>query len=201
MTSEKDKTKQQILSHLDKIFKVEKNQNRYFNLNDYSRGLHGKYLKITSVRKILDFPRETFHIFYQDSHEIEVNGTVPGYSDIKTDLITYHDAVLIKFDSFLPDLTIRPNNINEKVANLFLRFDIKLKNRKRFNNLYVLESNTNSEKLERLLSVAITDELILYNNLNIDFKNQSILLRFDEEVNKENSTSLIKLAKLIQSEF
>ena len=201
MAVEKDKIKRQISYYLDKNYVLEKNLKRHFEFTQYSRGLHGKHLKITSIRRVLDFEQETLHLYYQDSREIEIGGSVPGHSMISSDLISYHDAILIKPKTFLPEVAIRPNSIREKLANLVLRFDVKLNNRKEFNSKYILESSSPSEILETLLSKAVTDEIVLHKSIMIDFKNQGVLLRFDEEVDKENSIILMKLAKLIHLEL
>ena len=109
--------------------------------------------------------------------------------------------MILKTESNLPELIIRPAYLKEKIANLFLKFDKKLHSRKEFNRKYILESSLNQVELEKIITKKITDELIKVNEFSLEFKNNSIFLKFEKEFNEEDSVNLIKLGKLIETEL
>jgi len=109
--------------------------------------------------------------------------------------------VILKTESNLPELIIRPAYLKEKIANLFLKFDKKLNERKEFNKKYILESSLSQTELEKIITKNLTDELVKVNEFSLEFKDNSIFLKFEKEFNEEDSVNLIKLGKIIETEL
>ena len=200
MTTREEKTKKQIIYFLKKKFSMEVSKGVRFDLSKYSIIDKGEFLKNIYTWKLTEFDLETYFLSIRNSYKIEIGGTT-GESMITTDKESQHNALLIKTDFQIPQLIIRPAYLREKIANIFLNFDIKLNNRKEFNKKYILESSTDNKELEKLLTKNLTDELIRHNGFSLEFKDNSILLKFEKEFNEKDSVNLFGIGKIIESEI
>lgn len=200
MTERKDKTKKQIIYFLKKNFSMEATKSIRFDLKEYSIIKKGAFLKNIYTWRLTNFNFETYFLSIRNSYKVEVSGTSLE-SLVTMDVESLQNAVIIKTDFDIPDLMIRPADLKEKIANLFLKFDIKLENRNSFNNKYILESLTNQLTLENILTKKLTNELIKYNEFSLEFKSNIILLKFEKEFNQQDSVALIRIAKLIETEL
>ncbi len=171
-----------------------------FDLSKYSIIEKGKFLKNTYSWKLTEFDLNAYLLSIRNSYKIEISGTA-GESMIETDIENKHNAVVIMTELKLPELIIRPAYFKEKLANLFLNFDKKLSGRTEFNKKYILESSTHQTELEKIITHKLTNELIKVDRFSLEFKENSILLKFEKEFNKEDSVNLIKLGKIIETEI
>lgn len=135
-------------------------------------------------------------------NSFKVTGTdLTGNPGVNIDQRSKYHAILIQLETDIPNLIIRPSSIREKITNFFLNFDVKLDNRNEFNNEYILESNANKLVIEKILSNSFTDNLLKYKDLCIEFNSNTILLKFEKELNPEDSIKLVEIAKIIELEF
>ena len=171
-----------------------------FDLSQYSIIEKGEFLKNIYTWKLTEFDLETYFLSIRNSYKIEIGGTA-GKSMITIDEESQHNALLIKTNFQIPQLIIRPAYLREKIANIFLNFDIKLNDRKEFNKKYILESSTDNKELEKLLTQNLTNEFIKHNGFSIEFKSNTILLKFEKEFNEKDSVNLILIGKIIESEI
>lgn len=200
MTSENEKRHKQILNFLKKEFQIEVAKGIRFDLSKYSIIEKGKFLKNTYSWKLTEFDLNAYLLSIRNSYKIEISGTA-GESMIETDIESKHNAVVIMTELKLPELIIRPAYFKEKLANLFLNFDKKLSGRTEFNKKYILESSTHQTELEKIITQKLTNELIKVDRFSLEFQDNSILLKFEKEFNKEDSVNLIKLGKIIETEI
>ena len=171
-----------------------------FDLSKYSIIPKGKFLKNIYTWKLTEFDSDVYLLSIRNSYKTEIMGT-GGESMIEIDTESKHNGVILKTESNLPELIIRPAYLKEKIANLFLKFDKKLNNRKEFNKKYILESSISQTELEKMITRNLTDELVKLNEFSLEFKDNSIFLKFEKEFNEEDSINLIKLGKIIETEL
>ncbi|WP_417857655.1 hypothetical protein [Xanthomarina gelatinilytica] len=200
MTSEIEKSNRKILNSLKKKFPMEVASGIRFDLSKYSIIPKGKFLKNIYTWELTEFEFDAYLLSIRNSYKTEIMGT-GGESMIEIDTESKHNGLILKTESNLPELIIRPAYLKEKIANLFLKFDKKLNGRKEFNKKYILESSLNQFELEKIITKRITDELIKVSEFSLEFKNNSIFLKFEKEFNEEDSINLIKLGKIIETEL
>ncbi len=200
MTAEEDKAKKEIINFLKKKYSMEAERSARFDLSEYSIIEKGALLKNIYNWKLIDFEFLTYFLSIRNSYKIEVMGTA-GESMVTTDKESQHNALLIISDFKIPELIIRPAYLREKIANVFLNFDIKLNNRKEFNKKYILESSSDYKTLDTMLTKKLTNELIKLKEFSLEFKNNTILLKFEKEFNKKDSLELIEIGKIVESEI
>uniref|UniRef100_UPI004048EE40 hypothetical protein n=2 Tax=Flavobacterium sp. TaxID=239 RepID=UPI004048EE40 len=200
MNTDQGKTKKQIINYLKKKFPMEVSKGVRFDLQQYSIIEKGKFLENIYTWKLTEFDFETYFLSIRNSYKIEICGTT-SQSWITTDQESFHNALVIKTDFQIPELIIRPAYLREKIANLFLNFDIKLMNRKVFNEKYILESSSDIKVLEQLLNQTVTNELIKHMQFSLQFKNKNILLKFEKTFNEQDSINLIVIGKILESEL
>ncbi|WP_452231343.1 hypothetical protein [Lacinutrix sp. MEBiC02595] len=200
MTSEIEKSNRKILYLLKKKFPMEVAKGIRFDLSKYSIIPKGKFLKNIYTWKLTEFDFDIYLLSIRNSYKTEIMGT-GGESMIEIDTESKHNGLILKTESNLPELIIRPAYLKEKIANLILRFDKKLDDRKEFNKKYILESSLSQTKLENIITRNLTDELIKVNGFSLEFKDNTIFLKFEKEFNEEDSIKLIKLGKTIETEL
>ncbi len=171
-----------------------------FDLSKYSIIPKGKFLKNIYTWKLTEFDFDIYLLSIRNSYKTEIMGT-GGESMVEIDTESKHNGLILKTESNLPELIIRPAYLKEKIANLILRFDKKLDDRKEFNKKYILESSLSQTKLENIITRNLTDELIKVNGFSLEFKDNTIFLKFEKEFNEEDSIKLIKLGKTIETEL
>ena len=200
MTSESEKSNRKILYLLKKKFPMEVAKGIRFDLNQYSIIPKGEFLKNIYTWKLTEFDFDAYLLSIRNSYKTEIMGTA-GESMVEIDTESKHNGVILKTESKLPEIIIRPAYLKEKIANLFLKFDKKLNDRKEFNKKYILESSLNQTELEKIITRNLTDELVKVNEFSLEFKDNSIFLKFEKEFNEEDSVNLIKLGKIIETEL
>ncbi|WP_055446234.1 MULTISPECIES: hypothetical protein [Lacinutrix] len=200
MTSEIEKSNRKILYLLKKKFPMEVAKGIRFDLSKYSIIPKGKFLKNIYTWKLTEFDFDIYLLSIRNSYKTEIMGT-GGESMVEIDTESKHNGLILKTESNLPELIIRPAYLKEKIANLILRFDKKLDDRKEFNKKYILESSLSQTKLENIITRNLTDELIKVNGFSLEFKDNTIFLKFEKEFNEEDSIKLIKLGKTIETEL
>ncbi len=200
MNSEKPKSNRQILNFLKKNFAMEVAKGIRFDLSLFSIIEKGEFLKNIYTWKLTEFDIDSYLLSIRNSYKIEIMGT-GGESMKTTDIENKHNAVIIVTDFSLPELIIRPAYLREKIANLFLNFDLKLSERNDFNKKYILESSSTLLELEKILSHNLTNELNKHEEFSLEFRKGFVLLKFEKEFNESDSINLIKIGKLIESEI
>ncbi|WCO03560.1 hypothetical protein [Psychroserpens ponticola] len=200
MTSEIEKSNRKILYFLKKKFPMEVAKGIRFDLSKYSIIPKGKFLKNIYTWKLTEFDFDAYLLSIRNSYKTEIMGTA-GESMVEIDTESKHNGLILKTESNLPELIIRPAYLNEKIANLFLKFDKKLNDRKEFNKKYILESSLSQTELEEIITRNITDELVKVNEFSLEFKDNSIFLKFEKEFNEQDSVNLINLGKIIETEL
>jgi len=200
MTSEIEKNNRKILYLLKKKFPMEVAKGIRFDLSKYSIIPKGKFLKNIYTWKLTEFDSDAYLLSIRNSYKTEIMGT-GGESMIEIDTESKHNGVILKTESNLPELIIRPAYLKEKIANIFLKFDKKLNDRKEFNKKYILESSISQIELEKMITRNLTDELVKVNEFSLEFKDNSIFLKFEKEFNEEDSVNLLKLGKILETEL
>jgi hypothetical protein len=181
-------------------YRLEGKRDLFFDLDSFLILKKGNFFKHLYTWELLDFANKSYLLSISNSYRIEEEGF---NWDLKrtTELINRYNAVLILTSLNFRNMIIRPKKFKEKIANLFLSFDVKLKNNPNFNKKYILESNAKVEKLELFLTNRIVSRLNLLENFNLEIINSAILMRFDNALNIEDSMQLIEIAKLIDDEI
>ena len=200
MNSKKKKSYRQILIFLKKEFKLEFVKNKRFNLKKYSIIEKGEYLKVMSYWKLTGFNLEAYLLNIRNSYVAQESGSV-GESFIPVTFENKNSAIIIRSKYDFPEVIIRPAKTRDRLANVFLNFDIKLSGRKLFNRKYILESNSNQILVEKFISKNITNELIKHQEFNLESKKNSILFKFEREFNQEDVIKLIKIGEIIEKEI
>ncbi len=55
--------------------------------------------------------------------------------------------------------------------------------------------------MDKLLTKSLTDKLIKLKEFSLEFKNNTILLKFEKEFNKKDSVDLIEVGKIMEFEI
>ncbi|MGC1633778.1 MAG: hypothetical protein WA749_16835 [Gelidibacter sp.] len=200
MRIEEVEKSKKIFRILKKENNLELNRSLSFDLSEFSILRKGKFFKNINTWKMLEFGNETYLLSLKNSYEIEIVGTA-GESAITTDVVNRHNAILMKMEFDLPDLIIRPAYVREKIANIFLNFDVKLTNRNSFNKKYMLESKAKPELLEKIITQNLTNKISEFKEFYLEIINSTILLKFENSINLQDSNQLIEIAKLIEIEI
>jgi hypothetical protein len=138
----------------------------------------------------------------KNSYETEAGGVEVGSALGVINHIEYPQIViLIKSNLELPNLNIRPFYLNEKIANIFLNFDVKLKDREKFNSKYILESKAEIAKLQKLLSINLTTKIASYEDFSLEIIDANILLKFERDITIEKVMVLYDIASLLDKEL
>jgi hypothetical protein len=99
----------------------------------------------------------------------------------------------------IPEFTIRPAYFSDRLTNVFLKFDRKIKNQKEFNSKYILESQADLSDLQTIISKELIEYLINQKNFYLESKNSKIFLKHEKELDIENTIHLLRIGEIIDN--
>ncbi len=114
----------------------------------------------------------------------------------KTTITGRYFILVLNPEIELPELIMRPAYAVDRVSNLFLRFDNKLKGRKVFNKNFIVETE-NIELTRKILHKDFTDFIENDKNLYIEISTGQILIKFEEEQSYETTNRIIEIGLLL----
>lgn len=186
----------QAIKNIKSLYDLEAVKTIPISLDNYSILNKGNSFRHTYSWRFKDFEKDVFLLSIKNSYTDQTTGTSTE-SLVNIDVENKFLAVLICNNRNLPDLCIRPAYLTEKVANFFLRFDVKLKNQKSFNAQYILETNGDSEILNILLNEKFISLILDKKGFHLEINIDSILLKFEKGVDITDTKNLIEISEVI----
>lgn len=187
-----------LLKEINKSVNLSYKRDLKFNLTHFTIFRKGKLFSNSSTWEISDFTCDSFFLSFKNSYETRKRGVEDGSSPGIIDHIEFRQiGILIKSNMELPNLIIRPFYFGERIANVFLKFDVELSDREKFNKKYVLESKSDNAQLEDLLSKNLTLKMSIYDDFCLEIIDSNILMKFENDFSKEKAFALFDIANLI----
>ena len=193
---EEKKILYKLIKDIKKVYNVEVFNDKSKNLTDFNQFNKGNLFKHLFTWKLNDFNNDIFLLSIQNSYEIELSGT-GGMSYLTGDQPNRYISIVIESKVNLPNLILKPTNLQDVVSNFFLKFDRKISGEREFNNKYILETESNSEFLNELFSQSLILLLNKQKNFHMEINNSLILLKFEKEINQKDNKTLFKIAEII----
>jgi hypothetical protein len=192
---DENRNRASILSAVRKHYNILPINNLRFDLSEFIIIKKGKYFHYLYTWKFLDSFNKMYLCSFRNSYETE---GMNAYYFFEIDHVSgRYLGLLLESKVELPDLIIRPSTISDRVSNLFLGFDIKLDNRRKFNTNYILESNATKEECSNFLIETLTSLIEKEINFYLEIKDAKIFLKFEQEMQLQNTMSLIEIGLLI----
>ncbi|MBU3927285.1 MAG: hypothetical protein KKB74_05725, partial [Bacteroidetes bacterium] len=99
-----------------------------------------------------------------------------------------------EFKKDFPDTVIRPNSLADKLSNSFFHFSIKIKNRPKFNDKYIIESRDKYSILG-LLNENVISLFEDSSEIIIEIRDKKCLIMSLRSINYEDSNKMIKIVE------
>lgn len=193
--SDEELVLKQTLLNLKDSWNLIPDKKRQVNLDNFTSLTKGDALHTIYSWQCPDVSLNTYLVEYDNSYRLNIVKAEKDYSPSLR--VSRYLCCYTTFDHDFPDFVIRPNNFADRLANLFLRNQVKIKAVPDFNHKYILES-AKEAIIEKFLGDTLLKLVLETDKVHIEVRNNKCLVFFHEPafLNKEYN-KMLKIAKVL----
>jgi len=167
MTDEEIKLKEKI-SDLKKHWHLIPAKGHEIDISNFNLLTKGDAFRKIYTWQCPNISQHTYVVEYDNSYRLNVVKAERTYNP--TVNTSRYLAGYIVFEDDFPDFIVRPNNLSDKLFNLFFKNQIKVNIAKQFNSRYILES-VDSDTIEYRLGKVLFDLVVDTSGVYIEVVN------------------------------
>ena len=190
-----NKNREDIIKPLKKAYKLEPMRGLDLNLRSFGISKTGELFKHLYSWKILSFQHDAYITSLRNSYVTEVINS--NYTFETKNISGRYLGILIETAQPIPDFTIRPSFLADKISNLILRYDIKIEGFPKFNKNYILSSEAPLSAFEKILTRHFLTKVEGLQNFYLEMKDSRIFMKFENEMSSSNAIELMAIGELI----